>query len=93
MEVPTEANRFHGTSKEAVAHLLAGDIRPSDQRFEWLCTGFYLWQDSPWRARQWTEERFGSDAAMVIGRYALERGGVPGRAQLHWPQARRMRSR
>lgn len=29
MEVPTEAIGFHGTSKEAVPHLLARDIRPS----------------------------------------------------------------
>ncbi len=51
MDPPTEAIGFHGTTKEAVPHLLARDIRPSDQHFEWLGTGFYLWQDSPWRAR------------------------------------------
>lgn len=53
IELPTEAIGFHGTSRDAVAHLLDRDIRPSDQHFEWLGTGFYLWQDSPWRARQW----------------------------------------
>jgi len=50
MDLPTEAIAFHGTSTYAVPHLLAGDIQPSDQHFEWLGTGFYLWQDSPWRA-------------------------------------------
>lgn len=40
MEVPTHAIGFHGTTKEAVPHLLARDIRPSDQHFEWLGTGF-----------------------------------------------------
>jgi len=72
MEVPTEAVGFHGTTKEAVPHLLAREIRPSDQHFEWLGTGFYLWQDSPWRARQWAEDRFGFDAAMVGARVELD---------------------
>lgn len=57
MELLTQAIGFHGTTKQAVPHLLARDIQPSDQHFEWLGTGFYLWQDSPWRARQWAEER------------------------------------
>lgn len=30
MEVPTEVVGFHGTSKEAVLHLLAREIQPSD---------------------------------------------------------------
>ena len=40
MDLPTEAIAFHGTSTHAVPHLLAGDIQPSDQHFEWLGTGF-----------------------------------------------------
>ena len=31
-----------------------------------------LWQDSPWRARQWAEERYGSDAAVVVARVELD---------------------
>jgi len=63
---------FHGTSRDAVAHLLARDFQSSDQHFEWLGTGFYFWQDSPWRARQWAEERFGVDAAVVVARIDLD---------------------
>lgn len=72
IELPREVIGFHGTSREALPHLLARDIRPSDQHFEWLGTGFYLWQDSPWRARQWAEARFGSDAAVAIARVDLD---------------------
>lgn len=72
MDLPTEAFGFHGTSRDAVPHLLDRDIRPSDQHFEWLGTGFYLWQHSPWRARQWAEERFGGDAAVVVARVNLD---------------------
>jgi hypothetical protein len=72
IELPTEAIGFHGTSRAALPHLLARDIQPSDQYFEWLGTGFYLWQDSPWRARQWAEARHGSDAAVVVARIDLD---------------------
>lgn len=47
IELPTEAIGFHGTHRDAVSHLLAGNLQQSDQHFEWLGTGFYLWQDSP----------------------------------------------
>lgn len=71
IEMPREVIGFHGTSRDAVARLLAGDIRPSDQHFEWLGTGFYLWQDSPWRARQWAESRYGADAVVIVARVDL----------------------
>ncbi len=72
IELPSEAIGFHGTSRAALPHLLARDIRSSDQHFEWLGTGFYFWQDSPWRARQWAEGCYGSDAAVIIARIDLE---------------------
>jgi hypothetical protein len=72
MDLPSEAIGFHGTSRDAVARLLARDIRPSDEHFEWLGSGFWLWQDSPWRARDWAEEQFGSDAAVGFVRVDLD---------------------
>ncbi len=72
IDVSNEAIGYHCTNSDAVAHLLARDIRPSDQHFEWLGTGFYLWQDSPWRAQQWAEDHYGTDAAVVVARVGLE---------------------
>ncbi len=72
IELPTEVIGFHGTSRDAVPRLLAREIQVSDQHFEWLGTGFYLWQDSPWRARHWAADRFGDDAAVVVARVSLE---------------------
>lgn len=43
IELPREVIGFHGTSRAALPDLLARDIRSSDQHFEWLGTGFYLW--------------------------------------------------
>lgn len=72
IELPTEVIAFHGTSRDAVPRLLAHDIEVSDQHFEWLGTGFYLWQDSPWRAQRWAVERFGDDAAVIVARVSLD---------------------
>ncbi|MGH3850313.1 MAG: hypothetical protein ACRDRT_11510, partial [Pseudonocardiaceae bacterium] len=69
---PTEVIGFHGTNHAAVPHLLAGDIGQSDEHFEWLGSGFYLWQDSPWRAQEWAVDRFGDDAAVVVARVSLD---------------------
>lgn len=72
IELPREVIGFHGTNRAALPHLLSRDIRPSDQYFEWLGTGFYLWQDSPWRARQWAEARYGPEAAVAVARIDLD---------------------
>lgn len=73
IELPTEVIGYHGTNRDSIPHLLARDIRQSDQQFEWLGTGFYLWQDSPWRARQWAEDHHGlKGAAVVAVRLTLE---------------------
>ena len=63
IDLNTDVIGFHGTHHAAVPHLLAGDIRQSDQHFEWLGSGFYLWQDSPWRAQEWALQHHGDDAA------------------------------
>lgn len=72
IELPTDAVGFHGTNRQAVPHLLAKAIHQSDRRYEWLGTGFYLWQDSPWRAEDWAIAQHGSEAAVVAVRVSLE---------------------
>lgn len=72
IELPAEVIGFHGTNHAAVPHLLAGDIGQSDEHFEWLGSGFYLWQESPWRAQAWAVDRFGDEAAVVAVRVSLD---------------------
>ena len=72
IELPTEVIGFHGTRRDVVSRLLAHAIQVSDQHFEWLGTGFYFWQDSPWRAHRWAVERFGDDAAVIVARVSLD---------------------
>ncbi len=72
IELPTEVIGLHGTHRDVVPRLLAHDIQVSDQHFEWLGIGFFLWQESPWRAQEWAVERFGDDAAVIIARVGLD---------------------
>ena len=61
----SESVGFHGTSRLAMGRILKREIIRSDQNFEWLGTGFYVWQDSPWLARQWARMRH-SELADVV---------------------------
>jgi len=72
IELPKEVVGFHGTTRAAVPHLLARTVEPSDRQYEWLGTGFYLWQDSPWRAHEWATAHHGDDAAIVAVRASLD---------------------
>jgi hypothetical protein len=65
-----------------VPRLLARGIQQSDQHFEWLGTGFYVWQDSPWRARQWAQTRFSDEGAVVAVRITLD--GCMDLLNPHW---------
>jgi len=72
IELPTEVIGFHGTSRSALPRLLAGDIEISEKPHDWLGSGFYLWQDSPWRAQEWAIEHHGGEAAVVAVRARLD---------------------
>lgn len=73
IELPSEAVGFHGTSRVAVSHLVSGEIEQSDHRYEWLGTGFYVWQDSPWRARERAlDQHSENEAAVVAVRISLD---------------------
>lgn len=83
MDWPGEVIGFRGTSRDAVAHLLARDIRSSDEHFEWLGTGFYLWQDSPWRNETVGSGRSGRECSgrsgAACGQGAEHAGQIPSR--------------
>lgn len=71
VDISTEVIGFHGTNLDAAARIVVGDVEFSTQSYDWLGDGFYLWQDSPWRAREWAESRHGQDAAVVAVRVDL----------------------
>lgn len=64
---------YHGTSRAQLPRLLAGDIDLRTRSYDWLGAGLYFWQDMPWRAQEWADERYGTDAAVVVSRISLDR--------------------
>jgi len=82
IDIPNDVVGYHGTERSVFPRLLARDIQQSDQHFEWLGMGFYLWQDSPWRARQWAHERFGDAGAVLAVRITLD--GCMDLLNPHW---------
>jgi hypothetical protein len=57
---------FHGTSLDrAKESVRKGQLRASENVWDWLGHGVYFWEGSPTRALQWAEEKYGSQAAVV----------------------------
>lgn len=72
MRLPVSVVGYHGTDRNTASRILAGEFLPSTQSYDWLGHGFYLWQDSPWRAQEWAVERCGADAAVLAVEASLE---------------------
>lgn len=48
---------FHGTDKSVANDVLSGaDLKPKNNRYDWLGHGIYFWDNSPSRALEWAEE-------------------------------------
>ena len=62
---PGPVTGFHGTSTEPAARILREGFRPSDNDYDWLGEGVYLFQDAPARARLWGEQRTGGPVAVI----------------------------
>jgi hypothetical protein len=57
---------YDGCSRETAERILAGErFAPSRRAYDWLGEGIYFWEYGPFRAREWAEYRFGSNAAVL----------------------------
>ena len=56
---------YHGTCEEAAQRILATGFEISRNEYDWLGDGAYFFQDAPVRAREWAEQRFGAEAAVI----------------------------
>ncbi len=65
---------MHGACAESVEPGVAGSVGAGTEGASTVPgpLDLYLWQDSPWRARQWAEERYGDDAAEIVARVDLD---------------------
>ena len=64
---------FHGCRKEVAKKLVANpeDIRISENDWDWLGAGFYIWENNLERAEEWAVRTYGEDAAVVGVVYEL----------------------
>lgn len=64
---------FHGCRKEIAAKLIANpnDIHISENDWDWLGSGFYIWENNYERALDWAVNTYGDDAAVVGVVYEL----------------------
>lgn len=64
---------FHGCRKEIAEKLIANpnDIHISENSWDWLGSGFYIWENNYERAREWAVNTYGEDAAVVGVIYEL----------------------
>lgn len=64
---------FHGCRKEVADMLIANpnDIKISENDWDWLGSGFYIWENNLERARDWAINTYGKEAAVVGVVYEL----------------------
>lgn len=64
---------FHGCRSEVAERLVANpdDIRISENDWDWLGSGFYIWENNLERAEEWAKKTYGEDAAVVGVVYEL----------------------
>lgn len=69
---PKIVTGYHGTTKERGARAVSEQtIHPSKNAYDWLGHGTYFWEDSYSRARQWAEQKYHAEAAVVRGQIRL----------------------
>jgi hypothetical protein len=58
---------YHGTSIARAQEILRDGVHPSDNWYDWLGPGIYLFQDAPLRAWAFAAKHHGTANAAVIG--------------------------
>jgi hypothetical protein len=58
---------YHGCDRSLAGRIVAGEteLKPSENAWDWLGHGIYLWEDSPARALRWAEAEAGRDGSKI----------------------------
>lgn len=64
---------FHGCTKDVAMKLISNpaDIKLSENDYDWLGSGFYIWENNLERAREWAIDTHGENGAVVGVVYEL----------------------
>ncbi len=66
-KLPNLVFGFHGCRKSTYdAVIVDGEqLKPSENKYDWLGNGIYFWENSYERAHDWAKAKYGDDAAVV----------------------------
>ncbi|MGD1086117.1 MAG: hypothetical protein ABSA47_15390 [Verrucomicrobiota bacterium] len=58
---------YHGCDRNLAGRIIAGEteLKPSENAWDWLGHGIYLWEDSPARAFRWAEAEAGQAGSKI----------------------------
>ena len=57
---------YHGCLQKVAERIVAGEpFLPSLNGYDWLGAGAYFWEYAPFRAWNWSERRYGAEAAVL----------------------------
>ena len=58
---------YHGCDRNLAGRIVAGktELKPSENAWDWLGHGIYLWEDSPARALRWAEAEAGRAGSKI----------------------------
>lgn len=64
---------FHGCKKDVADRLITSPniVKGSHNKWDWLGSGFYIWENNYDRALQWAKDQYGDNAAVVGVLYEL----------------------
>lgn len=64
---------FHGCTKDVAEKLVndPNDIKISENKYDWLGSGFYIWENNLERAKKWAEDTHHENGAVVGVVYEL----------------------
>lgn len=64
---------FHGCKKSVANALITNPdvIKSSANKYDWLGSGFYIWENNMERALEWAKDQYGSEGAVISVVYEL----------------------
>lgn len=66
IRAPASIVGYHGCQASIATRLLNGEpFRVSENDYDWLGSGAYFWEYAPYRARDWSQQRYGADWAVL----------------------------
>jgi len=72
VRAPLSVVGYHGCHAKVAHQLLDGEpFRMSGNEYDWLGSGVYFWEHAPFRAKEWAQQKFGENWAVLKAEIVL----------------------